>query len=143
MTDNDPLTYSLDTASAAVFTIDGQTGQVRTQAELDRETTASYRLTVSVSDGKDAAGDPDSATDATIDVVVTVTDAPGTVTLSSTRPLVGRALTASVDDPDSPHLSSHVALGSVGGWNDVGADCGGPRPRPTHRVRTISATRCG
>ena len=100
--DKDPLTYSLDTAGAAVFTIDEQTGQVRTQAELDRETTASYRLTVSVSDGKDAAGAPDPATDATIDVVVTVTDAPGTVTLSSTRPLVGRALTASVDDPDSP-----------------------------------------
>ena len=100
--DKDALTYSLDTAGAAVFTIDEQTGQVRTKAALDYETTANYRVTVSVSDGKNAAGDPDPATDATLDLSVNVTDAPGTVSLSATRPLVGRALTASVDDPDSP-----------------------------------------
>ena len=35
-------------------------------------------------------------------MTVTVTDAPGRVTLSSTRPLVGSVLTATVADPDSP-----------------------------------------
>ena len=100
--DNDLLTYSLDPASEPFFAIDDRTGQVRTKAELDYETTDSYRVTVSVSDGKDDAGNPDLVPDATIDVTVTVTDAPGTVTLSSTRPLVGSVLTATVADHDSP-----------------------------------------
>ena len=100
--DNDLLTYSLDTASESFFTIDERTGQVQTKAELDHETQPRYFVTISVSDGKDDAGNPDLAPDATIDVTVTVTDAPGRVTVSSTRPLVGRALTATVADPDSP-----------------------------------------
>ena len=100
--DNDSLTYSLDTASEPFFAIDERTGQVRTKAELDHETQPRYFVTISVSDGKDDAGNPDLAPDATIDVTVTVTDAPGTVTLSSTRPLVGSTLTATVADLDSP-----------------------------------------
>ena len=100
--DRDPLTYSLDAASETVFTIDERTGQVRTQAALDHETTDSYFVTIRVSDGKDEAGAPDPATDATLDVTVLVTDAPGRVTVSPTRPLVGRGLTATVADPDAP-----------------------------------------
>ncbi len=100
--DHDPLTYSLDPASELVFTIDERTGQMRTKAALDHETQPRYFVTIRVSDGKDDAGNPDLAIDATIDVTVTVTDAPGRVTLSSTRPLVGNALTATAADPDSP-----------------------------------------
>ena len=100
--DRDPLTYSLDSASESVFTIDERTGQVRTKAALDHETQNSYFVTIRVSDDKDNTGNPDPTIDATIDVTVTVTDALGTVTVSSTRPLVGRALTATVADPDSP-----------------------------------------
>ena len=100
--DRDPLTYRLDTASKSFFAIDERTGQMRTKAELDHETQPRYFVTISVSDGKDDAGNPDLAPDATLDVTVTVTDAPGTVTLSSTRPLVGSTLTATVADLDSP-----------------------------------------
>ena len=75
---------------------------MRTQAALDHEAQPRYFVTIRVSDGKDDAGNPDPTPDATIDVTVTVTDAPGTVTVSSTRPLVGRALTATVADPDAP-----------------------------------------
>ena len=100
--DNDPLTYSLDPVSETVFAIDERTGQVLTKAELDHETQPRYFVTVRVSDGKDAAGAPDLTPDATIDVTVTVTDAPGMVTLSPAPPQVGRNLTATVDDSDSP-----------------------------------------
>ena len=100
--DRDPLTYSLDTASESFFAIDERTGQMRTKTALDHETQPRYFVTIRVSDGKDDAGNPDLVPDATIDVTVTVMDAPGTVTLSSTRPLVGSVLTATVADHDSP-----------------------------------------
>ena len=99
--DNDPLTYTLDPASEPFFTIDKRTGQMRTEAELDYETQPHHFVTVRVSDGMDAAGNADLTVDATLAVTVTVTDAPGKVTLSSTRPQVGSALTATLhDDPD-------------------------------------------
>ena len=70
----DTLTYSLDTASEAVFDIDATSGQLRTEAELDHETRKSYPVTVSVSDGKDANGDADPSTDTTITVTILVSD---------------------------------------------------------------------
>ena len=70
----DTLTYSLDTASEAVFDIDATTGQLRTEAELDHETRKSYPVTVSVSDGKDANGDADPSADTTIAVTILVSD---------------------------------------------------------------------
>ena len=70
----DTLTYSLDTASEAVFDIDATTGQLRTEAELDHETRKSYPVSVSVSDGKDANGDADPSTDTTITVTILVSD---------------------------------------------------------------------
>ena len=92
--DNDVLTYSL--AGSNAFAIDSGSGQIRVAegAVLDYETTPSYAVTVSVSDGKDAAGDADTADDATITVtieVINVSEPPGkpdapTVTTSSTDP---------------------------------------------------------
>ena len=70
----DTLTYSLDTASDAFFDIDATTGQLRTEAALDHETTKSYPVTVSVSDGKDANGDADPSADTTITVTILVSD---------------------------------------------------------------------
>ena len=74
-TDPDPadtLTYTLDSDSAATFEID-TSGQIKTKATLDHETTATYNVTVSVRDSRDDAGDPDTADDDTIDVTITVT----------------------------------------------------------------------
>ena len=72
--DNDTLTYTLGGTDAASFDIDTTTGQLRTKAALDRETKSSYSVTVSVSDGKDAQGDADPATDDTINVTITITN---------------------------------------------------------------------
>ena len=103
----DTLTYSLDTASAAVFDIDTN-GQLKTKAPLDYETTTSYTITVSVRDSKDAEGTADTATDNSITVTVSVSDLAedGTITLSSRQPQVGTAFTATLTDPN---IASPVA----------------------------------
>ena len=68
------LTYTLGGTDAASFSIETSSGQLQTKADLDRETKATYSVTVSVMDGKDANGDADTVTDNTITVTITVTD---------------------------------------------------------------------
>ncbi|MDE2803407.1 MAG: cadherin domain-containing protein, partial [Chloroflexota bacterium] len=73
----DPLTYSLTGTDAALFTIDSSTGQIRvaTGAALDFETKRTLRVTVEVTDGANALGDPDSnAIDDRQNVTITLTD---------------------------------------------------------------------
>ena len=89
------LTYSLDADGAASFDIVATTGQLRTKAALDFETTDYYSVTVTATD---TAGATDTIT-VTIDV--NNRDEPGTVTLSSPQPLVAFPLTATLDDPDN------------------------------------------
>ena len=73
--DGDALTYTLDSASDAVFDIDSSGNiTVRWANALDQETKASYAVTVSVHDGKNAAGSADTTVDATHSVTITVTD---------------------------------------------------------------------
>ena len=100
--DSDPLTYSLDATSAAVFDIDDSDGQLKTKAPLDHETKTSYTVTVSVRDGKAADGTTDTAADASITVTVNVSNLAedGTITLSSRQPQVGTAFTATLSDPN-------------------------------------------
>ena len=94
--DNDTLTYSLDDGiDADSFSIDASSGQLLTKAALDYETGAN-RYTVTVT-ATDPAGEAD-----TITVTITVNNSgeDGTVTLSSTQPIEGTPLTATLDDPD-------------------------------------------
>ena len=65
-TDNDPLTYSLGGTDEASFSIDSETGQLKTKAALDHDTKSSYTVTITVSDGTDSD---------TITVTITVTAA--------------------------------------------------------------------
>ncbi len=64
---NDTLTYSLSGTDAAVFSIDNNTGQLRTKSALDYETKQTYTVIVTVSDG--------SLTD-TITITINITDIP-------------------------------------------------------------------
>ena len=72
--DDDTLTYSLDETAAEFFHIVPTSGQLQTKAALNHETTASYTVTVSVRDSKDANGAADTAADDEITVTITVTD---------------------------------------------------------------------
>ena len=74
---NDQLTYTLSGTDAALFTIDSGTGQisVASGAQLDFETKRTLRVTVEVTDGANALGDPDSdAIDDRQNVTITLTD---------------------------------------------------------------------
>ena len=64
--DDATLTYTLSGTDAASFDIDRATGQLKTKADLDYETKASYAVTVTATDG-------DTASDS-IDVAITVVD---------------------------------------------------------------------
>ena len=72
--EDDPLTYSLDSAGAHAFDIDASTGQLRTKAVLDYETAQAHSVIVYVRDGKDDQGATDTATDDDISVTITVTN---------------------------------------------------------------------
>ena len=96
---DDTLTYTLGGSDAASFDIDGATGQLMTDAALDFETTPSYTVTVTASDGN-------TADDATIMVTITVTDVDEPVIPGDTnndgmidKPEVIAAFRAYVADP--------------------------------------------
>ena len=100
--DDDRLTYSLSGSDA--FAIDSGSGQITVRAALDYERQASYSLTVSVSDGRNAAGGADDSVDDTIVVSVSVinVDEAGIVLMDAERdpPQAGSELRARVADPD-------------------------------------------
>ena len=100
--DGDTLTYSLSGADAGSFEIDASTGQLWSKAPLDYETQANYTVVVSVRDGRDFNGDPDTAVDASVTVTIAVVNVgePGTLTLLSSQPRVGVPFAARLTDPD-------------------------------------------
>ena len=73
--DGDTLTYLLSGTDASSFSIDVETGQLQTQADLDYETKSSYTVTITVSDDISST---DALTD-TITVTINVTDVDETV----------------------------------------------------------------
>ena len=108
---DDTLTYSLSdrnlgSLDADSFQVDSSTGQIRTVSgvDYDFEEKDRYLLTLSVHDSKDAAGNPDPTSDATIAVTITLenVDEPGTVGIQSLTDTNGRQLLRSTEltDPD-------------------------------------------
>ena len=94
--DGDSLTWSLTGTDAGAFRLD-DTGTSRSlyfQSAPDFETQPTYTVEVVVTD--------DGLLSATVPVAVTVSnvDEPGTITLSTTQPTVGKPLTATLADPD-------------------------------------------
>ena len=79
----DTVRCSLGGPDAASFAIVASSGQLRTKAALDYETTSSYAVTVIATDNHGLSD--------TIDVTITVTNADeeGTVSLFPTQPRIG------------------------------------------------------
>ena len=80
--DGDSLTYSLSGADASSFTVVAETGQLRTTVAHDYEDRRRYEVVVSVSDGKDADGNADTAIDDSVAVTVAITDVDEAPTLT-------------------------------------------------------------
>ena len=74
--DLDALTYTLGGGLASFFDVVEGTGLLRTREPLNHEDRSSYRGTIRVSDGKNAAGEADTAIDAVLPVTITVDDVP-------------------------------------------------------------------
>ena len=118
---NDTLTYSLDTASATVFTIVAGTGQLQTKAALNYEVTDSYSVMVT-------ARDPRAST-ATTTVTINVTDVnepPGKPDAPTVAAKTGThdTLTVTWDAPDNtgPDITSYAVQyrkHDVTGWTDA------------------------
>ena len=106
--ENDTLTFGLTGSDSRYFEIDSSTGQIRTTQELDYETTTtSLYITVTLHDGKGVIGGTNQVTiDESVDdrkifdITVTDVEEDGIVTLSSTEPVVGVQLEATLADGD-------------------------------------------
>ena len=106
--EGDTLSYSLSGTDASSFDIATSTGQLLTKAALD---SSSYSVTVSVTDGKNADGNADTATDDNIDVAITVTSATSTNGTSTTTLLnsIPRQLVPINGGPKTIVLSDHFS----------------------------------
>ena len=116
----DTLTYALSGAGAGSFEIVSTTGQLRTNGALDYETRTSYSFFVSVSDGKDADGNPDPATDASIAVTIRVSPV-------NEAPAIEGQPTSTVPERGSTFVDSYRASDPENdriGWSLGGADSG-------------------
>ena len=121
--DGDTLTYSLSGDDAASFDITASTGQIivgfGTNLDYESDTT-SYRVVVSVHDGKNSDGDADSEVDDSIDVAINVTDVDEALELSG-RSTVGYPENETV--PVAAYLSS-APEDAVISWSLAGDDSG-------------------
>ena len=100
--EGDSLTYSLSGEYSQHFNVNNQ-GQITLSANLDHEVTPSYTLTLSVRDSKDGIGNPNSETDASITVNVTVGDIdepPGSV-----EPVMVTSLSKCINHPSRAAVS--------------------------------------
>ena len=119
--DLDTLTYTLGGGLASFFDIVEGTGRLLTREPLNHEGRDSYRGTIMVSDGKNAAGEADTAIDADISVTITVEDLPEAPEVVSGR--------ASIDIPEDSgsFVESYFATDPEGdtiGLSLVGTDSG-------------------
>ena len=117
--DGDLLTYTLGGDHGHLFVVDN-IGQIRVGAAiaLDFEASATYSVALTAADG--AASD-------SIDIAISILDVEedGTVTLSSTRPEVGKRFVAAVLDPDGGVTGENWTWersADPQGWEPVGAN---------------------
>ena len=117
--EGDVLTYTLGGDGAASFDIDVATGQLRTKATLDRETRATYEVTVTATDPSFTTGE-DSDT-ITVNITVTnVDEAPTLTGMASPRQAENTAITTAVatytatdDEDDATNTDVVLSLSGV------------------------------
>ena len=107
---------------------------------------ATFSITINVRDSRDRAGDPDTASDDTHDLVITVSNAqePGTVTLDPSYPSVGVEIAATLTDPDGG-LSAQTwiwerSLNQAGDWTATGGTASAYTPVDADLAHYLRAT---
>ena len=137
--ESDELTYSLVGADSHWFDVDPSSGQIKTKAQLDRESPLDsdfdniYEFRVWVTDGKDAEGMANPSVDDSIDVTITVIDVneppqfdTSAIELevdenTATNTNIGDPILAS--DPESDGLT-YSLVGADSHWFDVDPSSG-------------------
>ena len=134
--DKDPLTYALGGADSASFTVDENSGQLKTKAVLDFESKFTYTVTVTADDGKNGVAAIDVTIDVT-DVVEAPINNPETVSQPFTQvpvPLpAAQPVTVApvVIVNEKGDLGSQGPLGRQGQQGEAGsAGVSGPQGRP-------------
>ena len=114
--EGDTLTFTMSGDDSARFRITSAKGRIRTRAALDYEQRTSYVVTVGVTDGKDADGNPDDSVDDTIEVTITVTNVDDPVSVGP-RILaqVGGQIDYDVDDDGLIEVDSLDQLNAIRG----------------------------
>ena len=119
--DSDTLTYSM--TGNTRFNIDASTGQIKTASgqSWNYEGTRNFQVTVGVSDGKDAAGNADTAVDVTITVAINLTNV-------NEEPTITNLLTASSAPENSTGtvllMASDVDMPDTQTWSVESTDDG-------------------
>ena len=140
--EGDSLTYTLTGEGSEHFNVNNH-GQITLRATLNHEDAPSYTLILSVSDGKDDISNPDSETDATVTVNVTVEDineppgAPGDLSVSTNEDNPTSALDVNWNTPDTtgiPPITGYEVqyrAGDSGAWIDHDFDSVGTTTKTT------------
>ena len=132
--ESDTLTYSLSSGSdSGKFEIDALTGRitVANNAVLDYETASSLVVTVNVADGKNAGHGQDDSVDDTLTLTINLEniDEPARVTLSTTTPLVGSPIVATLADADGGETGLQwqweKSSDGVTGWTEIDSNTAG------------------
>ena len=124
----DTLTYTLSGTDAGSFEIDSN-GQLKTKTgvthNFDFESTKdSYSVTVSVHDGKDAAGNDDTTIDATIDVTIDLTNVNEEPSVSSGPQTLSFGENTGRSTQLGPYMATDPDASSSFTWSLEGPDAG-------------------
>ena len=137
--ESDGLTYSLVGSDSHWFDVDASSGQIKTKAQLDRESPLDsdfdniYEFRVWVTDGKDAESMANTSVDDSIDVTITVIDVnePPQFDTSAIELEVDENIAANTNfgdpilatDPESDALT-YSLVGADSHWFDVDTSSG-------------------
>ena len=140
--DDDGLTYGLTGMDAGSFEIDSK-GQLKTKTgvthNFDFESMKkSYAVTVTVHDGKDFAGNPDTTIDASIDVTIDLTnvnEAPSVTGTSNKSEGENRA----VSTPIGNYTAADPDASSTFTWTLEGDDADDFKINPQGELRLLSS----
>ena len=124
--DGDTLTYNITAGnSSGTFELNSSTGAITTTKPLDYETTSSYALTVSVSDGIHTTADTVTVNITNInDNSPVITAGLGTYSQSEDAELGNSVTTLAANDPDALPLSYTITAGNDNGTFAINSNTG-------------------